>query len=132
MDLHGAEWGREKKRAVAGDRETTMLVEEAMICSGHIQHHLIPLFVHLAELQLDVLHGSVHLRSPLLELDTRVLHGYKTLLLGTVELVEALQPLEIQSSNFFLDLIQKELGQRVHHAPTSLEVGVVIVGGCGF
>lgn len=78
-----------------------MLVEEAMICSGHIQHHLIPLFVHLAELQLDVLHGSVHLRSPLLELDTRVLDGYKMFLLGTVELVKVLLPLEIRSSDFF-------------------------------
>lgn len=54
---------------IAGARKRTSgrgLGEDPRFCQGMLEHRSFPMLAELADLQLDVLHGGLHLRSPLL------------------------------------------------------------------
>ena len=61
------------------------LAEEAWFGARHVSHRLIPLFVHLPQLQLDVVQSAFHLRTPCAQLGARMFECEEALFLGAIE-----------------------------------------------
>nr|ACR34052.1 unknown [Zea mays] len=100
--------------------------QQTRISASRLQNGMIQLQIHLAELQLGIIHRYIHRGLPCFQLPADALEGDQALLLSCHQLRQALLPLDIHRCKL-LHLINDEQDIGIHHTRASLRTREVAV-----